>query len=102
MRAEPLVVIGSCVDKCLDLAHLSGRSNRWSLRNTDLLKRTEGDVVGMNSGRFGGSVCLRGVYRFVFLKTCAFRLLSGFEDISGQIGCGLFSQPIFPATRCRI
>ena len=59
MRAELLVVIGSCVDKCVDLAHLSGRSNRWSLGNTDLLKRTEGDV-GMNSGRFGASVCLRG------------------------------------------
>lgn len=101
MRAEPLVVIGSCVDKCLDLAHLSGRSNRWSFGNTDLLKRTEGNV-GMNSGRFGGSVCLRGVYMFVFLKTCAFRPLSGFGDISGQIGCGLFSQPIFPATCCRI
>lgn len=80
---------------------LSGRSNRWSLENTDLLKRTERDV-GMKRGRFGGSVDLRGIYMFVFLKTCAFRLVSSFENISGHIGCGLFSQPIFPATYCRI
>lgn len=102
MSAEPLVVIDSCTDKCVDLAHLSGRSHRWSLGNTDLLKRTEGDVVGMNSGRFGGSVCLRDVYMFVFLKTCAFRVLNSFEAISGHIGCDLFLQPIFPATYCRI
>lgn len=47
-------MIDSYVDKGVDLVHLS-ESCRWPLGNTDLLKRTRGDAVGVNSGTFGRS-----------------------------------------------